>query len=151
MHAMSANDLILVGGVPSLAQLPLALKVWNMDCDELQRTPHASHVLTLWKMEKKKRQELWKKVKPKLNLEELWLGGDTPMQGMECPMEHKELAFLFPPGSLRGLRTLYLSHARSIGDEALRTLVHAGCGNALTSLTLSCQSPSLILSCVGSV
>ena len=116
-------------------QLSLVAELWNAQKMDMEKSADAPHVLCLWAMSKEKRMLLWKELQPQLQLRELELGGEWFKRS--CPVDDEELTILCPEGCLHDLQRLFLHHADRVTDCGLRTLVLAGCGAQLKSLTLS--------------
>jgi len=103
------------------------------------KTPDAEHVRVLWRMDRNKRVQVWRRLGRFEEVEELELGGQCRC---ECPLDKEELFMLLPEGggALAGLQKLLLWWCgRQVDDDFLRFLVSLGCGKNLTSLRLGCE------------
>lgn len=108
----------------------------------MMKSPDAEHLRVLWRMEREKRVEVWRRLGQFEDMEEeleleLELGGAWRC---ECPIDKEELFMLLPggEGALARLRVLSLWWCEDqVDDGILRALVSAGCGKELTSLSLA--------------
>ena len=117
----------------------MMFQLWDAVEMNLVKNPDAEHVRVLWRMNRDKRVQVWRRLGRFEEVEELELGGERSWQGAKCPMDKEELFMLLPEGegALAGLRMLFLWHcAEQVDDDFLLALTSAGCGEKLTSLDL---------------
>lgn len=116
------------------SQLALVALEWDAKNRVWCRPEESPHVFVLWRMEKESRILLWKHISPSLHLEELALGGDWDTR---CPMDDEEIEILFSRCQLSDLRHLSLQRVSHLSDRSVETLVQAGCGPKLETLSLA--------------
>ena len=107
--------------------------------------PDAEHVRVLWRIERDKRVQVWRRLGRFQEVRELELGGELSCL---CPMNVEELFMLLPEGAgaLAGLHKLFLwGCSDQVDDGFLRALASAGCGKMLTSLTLFCECSCVLV------
>lgn len=119
-------------------QISLRVERWGAEARKHAENPDADRVGVLWRMKVDKRVQVWRTLGRFQEVEELELGGEL---FCGCPLGVEELFMLLPEGAtaLAGLDQLFLSHcANQVDDGFLRALATVGCGENLSTLTLSC-------------
>lgn len=113
------------------------------------KNPVAEYVRVLWRMDRDKRVQVWRRLGRFQEVEELVLGGELVC---ECPVDVQELCLLLPERAeaLTGLHKLFLWYCASNTDDGyLRALTTAGCGENLTELTLVGECGGLLVTFCG--